>query len=176
MSHQPYIISDYLQSALNPDSVKLFMKTAPSFVQQFNFEAIAFRGMSGALLAPILAYKTGKTLLMVRKPKQEDAPQHMDHSMYRVEGDRATKRYLILDDFMCSGNTIWSIVQEIRGWAPDARCIGVLFYADLLARGIPLSLRTHFPTCPADCEDYMLGLDRGETNLNEEELCKIIPL
>ena len=176
MSHQPCIISDYLRSALNPDSVKLFMKTAPSFVQQFNFEAIAFRGMSGALLAPILAYKTGKTLLMVRKPKTLDDGRNQDHSNFRVEGDRATKRYLILDDFMCSGNTIWSIIREIRFWAPEARCIGALFYSELLNFGRPLQLRTHFPTCPADCEDYMLGLNRGETNLSEEELCKMISL
>ena len=176
MSHQPYIISDYLRSALNPDSIKLFMETAPSFVQRFDFEAIAFRGMSGALLAPLLAYHTHKSLLMVRKPKHTDNGHEHDHSNFRVEGDRATKRYLILDDFMCSGNTIWSIVREIRSWAPEARCIGALFYSGPLNFGRPLQLRTHFPTCPADCEDYMLGLNRGETNLSEEELCKVIPL
>ena len=176
MSHQPYIISDYLRSALNPESVRVFMQAAVPFVKQYDFEAIAFRGMSGALLAPILAYQTHKTLLMVRKPKRHEAEKHMDHSHFRCEGDVATKRYLILDDFMCSGNTIWSIVREVRVWAPEARCIGALFYSELLNFGRPLQLRTHFPTCPADCEDYMLGLNRGETNLSEEELCKVIPL
>jgi hypoxanthine phosphoribosyltransferase len=43
-----------------------------------------------------------------------------------VEGDRATLRYIIVDDVIASGKTVQEIHKEIDKFAPQAKCIGVL--------------------------------------------------
>jgi adenine/guanine phosphoribosyltransferase-like PRPP-binding protein len=139
MSHELVIHSDYLDTALHPAKVKKFVNAAVKFLKPMDFDAIAFRGMSGALLAPLLAYKLHKTVIMVRKPKCTDE-DCQDHSRYRVEGDINAKRYLILDDFMCSGRTINVIVKEVSKFAPDAKCIGTLFYQEFMKYGGKLEI------------------------------------
>jgi adenine/guanine phosphoribosyltransferase-like PRPP-binding protein len=141
--HRPQIYSDYLRSAFYRENVDNFLKAASRLVKRYDFEAFAFCGMSGALVTPLLAYKTKKTLIMVRKPKVRD-PEHMDdtwdHSYLRVEGDKAAKRYLIVDDFVALGVTQKRIVEQISIFAPEARCIGSLLYFHFMSNGTPLKI------------------------------------
>lgn len=72
------------------------------------FDAIAFRGLSGALIAPLVAVRMKKHFLAVRKPSEKN------HSTMKVEGDFDAQRYIILDDFIDSGETIKEIITEIN--------------------------------------------------------------
>jgi len=83
------------------------------------FDSIAFRSMSGALLAPPVAAILGKSLIMVRKEENS-------HSSHKVEGDIFAKTYIIVDDFTSSGKTARTIVEEIKIFAPQAKCLGLL--------------------------------------------------
>jgi orotate phosphoribosyltransferase-like protein len=93
-----------------------------------NFDSIAFRGVSGALVAPILAHKLKKHLISVRKNT------HDSHVMsnYKVEGNVASQSYIIVDDFICSGNTIKTIVNEVMEWQErygyEGKCYAVVCY------------------------------------------------
>src|ERR1700676_3614538 len=95
MPHEPCIRSDYLGEVFNPKKLKAFLKLAVPLVKKYDFQSFAFRGISGALIAPLLAHKTEKTLIVVRKPK----PDESSHSGYPVEGDLNAQRYIIVDDF-----------------------------------------------------------------------------
>lgn len=93
-----------------------------------DFDAIAFRGLSGALVAPIVAREMKKTLLCVRREIGETG-----HSVHGVEGDLAARRYVILDDFVSSGTTVRKIIQAVRKEFLDACrpvpvCIGICEY------------------------------------------------
>jgi len=85
------------------------------------FDAIAFRGLSGALLAPIVALQMGKTLIAVRKGEST-------HSSRDVEGDYGARRYVIIDDIVSSGDTVRAIIADIKTENPEAYCIGVYQY------------------------------------------------
>lgn len=87
------------------------------------FDAIAFRGMSGATIAPSVALALNKSLIMVRKPKDGS------HSDMRVEGDRTARTYVIIDDFQSTGETVRAIVEDVHNWSPDMLCIGAAFVA-----------------------------------------------
>ena len=142
--HQPDIHSSYLHPVLSHSLVttKNVNKIA-KLLKRYDFDGIAFRGMSGALVAPLLAFVCKKSLLMVRKPKTEE----MSHADYPVEGDANVKRYIIIDDFMSSGNTCRTIVKQVNVFAPTAICIGVLFYNDPIKYGSAAkieSLYRHF--------------------------------
>jgi adenine/guanine phosphoribosyltransferase-like PRPP-binding protein len=98
---------------------------AQQVLQEYDFDTIAFRGMSGAFLGPSIATAMEKQMILVRKPEDKT------HSKMRVEGNRAANRYVIVDDFIASGDTKRAIIDAISTWAPDANFVGLLEVHDL---------------------------------------------
>lgn len=107
--------------ALTPDSLRRVLPNIIRVLSYYSFDAIAFRGLSGSLVAPIVAHMMDKTLLAVRKGEQ-------CHSVHMVEGDHNARRYVILDDFISSGTTVREILKWVGREIPHARCIGALEY------------------------------------------------
>jgi hypothetical protein len=90
------------------------------------FDAIAFRGMSGALVAPIVGYLLGKPVVLVRRGENS-------HSKYLVEGLHEVNRYIIIDDLISSGTTINTILQMMRNrheseFLTPHECVGIFLY------------------------------------------------
>jgi orotate phosphoribosyltransferase len=112
--------SDYLSVYLNHPTFTSSIKKAKTFIPKIEFDSFAFRGMSGALLAPILAIKCKKHLIMIRKSIEGS------HSNSMVEGYIKTKKFIIIDDFIESGNTVNTIIAEVKRFAPNAKCSGIL--------------------------------------------------
>ena len=86
-------------------------------------DSLAFCGMSGALVAPILANMICKELIMVRIPGTPRC-----HSRLPVEGYSGSKRYVLVDDLISGGRTCARIINGVRLFAPKAELIGVLLY------------------------------------------------
>lgn len=87
------------------------------------FDAIAFRGMSGALIAPCIADALGKEIICVRNPSTQS------HSDYRVEGLETTCKYIIVDDFVCVGVTVESIAEDVKQFLNEnSELVGVYLY------------------------------------------------
>lgn len=91
------------------------------------FDAIAFSGMSGAVMAPTLAYLLDKQLIIVRK----DAELANSHSSSMVEyaGYPLKDRVIIVDDFVSSGATVLRIMEKIRDANLRATFVAVYCYA-----------------------------------------------
>jgi hypothetical protein len=120
-SHTPnFDHAGYMRAVVITDNLRQNVKNCVRALRKMEFDAIAFRGMSGALLAPAVALSMKKNLLMVRKPADDS------HSMMMVEGDKAARRYVIIDDLISTGATVRTIFKEIREFAPQAECIGCL--------------------------------------------------
>jgi adenine/guanine phosphoribosyltransferase-like PRPP-binding protein len=118
--------ASHLLPMLNPARAKHTVRQVIRMVRALNlkFDAIACRGVSGLLIAPIVAMRLNKTIIVVRKGEQT-------HSMQAVEGDHGAKRYLILDDFIDGGDTVRAIVQSIYDVNKKARCAGFIAYRRL---------------------------------------------
>jgi len=97
---------------------------ALEILRRYDFDAVAFSGYSGCLIASLLARDLGKSLLLVRKPRIEEGDTH---SCYTVEGDYEAQSYVIVDDLAASGATVRrihsSIVSDV---GPHVICLGVL--------------------------------------------------
>ena len=120
MKHIPkYDEVFHFRVALHPEKVRELIPDVKRILKGVKFEAIAFRGNSGALIAPIVALHLKKTLIMVRKTTEGT------HSYKMVEGDWAAKRYIIVDDCIDTGKTARVIQREIKTWS-SAECLGVL--------------------------------------------------
>lgn len=89
------------------------------------FDAIAWTGNSGAMVAPVVAYLLGKHQLPIRKPGQ---PSHVSARVDWPSGE--VGRYIIIDDFIASGGTILYIVNTLTRVIHGV-CVGVLQYTPL---------------------------------------------
>jgi orotate phosphoribosyltransferase len=103
------IHSCYLEQCFNLQDVRKMVRTLAIRLKPHrkNFDAIACQGWSGALIAPILALRLNKPMIVVRKPGENP------HSTYKVEGYLQSTRYVIVDDFVRTGNTVRRIMSEI---------------------------------------------------------------
>ena len=86
------------------------------------FDAIVMSGYSMALIAPCIADALHKPLILVRKEEEDCA------SSYRVEGT-VCKRYIIIDDLVCSGETLKRIQRKIGDhFYSGAKLVGLYLY------------------------------------------------
>lgn len=132
--HKPSIDSaEYLYRALDPLQIEETIARARIALEGVDFDAIAFTGLSGALIAPIIAREMRKTMLAVRKLTCDD--DFHCHSSRKVEGDIAARRYVIIDDIVSTGATIGNIISAVKAAqlnsSPShvpAECVGVFEY------------------------------------------------
>jgi adenine/guanine phosphoribosyltransferase-like PRPP-binding protein len=96
-----------------------------------SFDAIAVSGYSMALIAPIVAYRLHKPVVLVRKEG------HKTHSGWIVEsaapGPKTSLasgwKYIVIDDMIDSGETLEYIISQIKkSEGEDCVCVGVYLY------------------------------------------------
>jgi orotate phosphoribosyltransferase-like protein len=112
------INTSYLHHTQEAQQLKgLIDEIAPKIVKlraKLKFDTMAFRGFSGASVAYPLSYVTGIPVLLVRKT---DTNGHLidDSHGFVLESDRNIdiNKYIIIDDFIFSGNTCREIVKTI---------------------------------------------------------------
>ena len=104
--------TSYLVDGLNIEKRREAMEWAEAMLRTIDrgqkFDAIAFSGMSGALVGPSLADRLNKKILVVRKEADVSSNQH---NAYFVEGYRGPGRYIFVDDLIATGST-WKYVRR----------------------------------------------------------------
>jgi adenine/guanine phosphoribosyltransferase-like PRPP-binding protein len=85
------------------------------------FDSIACCGISGLMVVPQIAELLDKHIVIIRK-KDESR-----YSNFLIEGVTPF-RYIIIDDLICSGNTLKWINNSIYEENPKARCVGLYCY------------------------------------------------
>ena len=82
-----------------------------------SYDAIACCGTSGLMVVPQIAELLKKNIIVVRKDLK-------GYSKFYVEGPN-TKKYIIIDDLICSGDTVKHIIRSIKKETSISKCIGV---------------------------------------------------
>lgn len=117
--------ASWLHSILRPGGLSSEVDKAADGLSALNFDAIAFTGLSGALLASAVALRMKKLLYCVRKYGENR------HSTHEVEGPIGILRYIIIDDFIQTGATIRRIISQVRQHSDNqARLVGIWLYRD----------------------------------------------
>ena len=121
------IQSSYLHEAFDPNKLRVLITRVSVLLKagDIDYDAIAFRGTSGAALAFPLSVRLRKPLIHVRKC--------LGHTRMIVEGDYGAKRYIIVDDFMDTGRTLRTIKKRIneaysRSRLDEPTCVAVVLY------------------------------------------------
>lgn len=102
-------------------------------------DAIAVRGISGAAVGFAVAARVGLPVILVRKDGDDShsGAGIVESQGHILVGDDAILRYVIIDDFIESGDTIIKTVRAIVEYAAmhsatcyDTECVGVILYSD----------------------------------------------
>lgn len=122
------IASGHFDKVLSGARLKTVIDDCVNILRPIEFDTLAFIGLSGATVAPTLAYLMGKELLMVRKQGGKDG----SNSSRWVEGNFAAERIVIVDDLTSSGRTMSQVVHAIRSLqkdvSPNVQIVGVLLH------------------------------------------------
>lgn len=114
-------LSNYhVYGSFDKDKRKTIVAKVIRELRHIDFDALAVRGVSGLIMAPIVAYLLNKHVIVVRKPKSEEH----SHADMLVESPITTGKYVIFDDFVASGNTASEIHKQIKIACPDLVCVG----------------------------------------------------
>jgi orotate phosphoribosyltransferase len=103
--------SSYLYTALVPKratkAVKIISQIIDKTITRSSFDAVAFMGMSGSLIAPSLCRVLKKDMIMVRKDNDDS------NSGMKAEGALEAEKIIIVDDFVCCGITISKLLSKL---------------------------------------------------------------
>jgi adenine/guanine phosphoribosyltransferase-like PRPP-binding protein len=119
------IETEYLGRVYGKNFLKLVPKavsTLKAFRKKHPFDAIAFTGSSGAALAFPLSYFLKVPLIHVRKKDK-------NHYGGSIEGTISSRKYIIVDDFIESGTTVYKIINTIKKeYSHPAEIVGICLY------------------------------------------------
>lgn len=121
--------TDYLGSVYEVDRFTKLIARVSQQIEKLRktlpFDALAFTGTSGSAVAYPISAQLKIPLICVRKTEDNN------HYFQAIEGCVGAKRYLIIDDFIESGETVRRIIRTIREDAcmgEQAEAVGVFLY------------------------------------------------
>jgi hypothetical protein len=126
--------SPYLNDILDNVRLKKIISHLTKIIERKvgldNFDAIMYRGMSGAGVATTIGYLLDKPLIMVRKETKSC------HSHALIEGAIKANRVIIIDDCISTGNTLATMVRDFfdyckkEEYETSLKVVAVLLYND----------------------------------------------
>lgn len=113
-SHTCHVLNHKIRNKIIIKAVCDLRKIANSF------DSIACCGVSGLMVVPQIAELLNKHIIVVRKGEK-------CYSEFRTEGV-APFQYIILDDLICSGNTVKHIKKTLKNEYGRSQCVGIYCY------------------------------------------------
>jgi orotate phosphoribosyltransferase len=155
------IPASHLEVCFCPKTLNLVVGRLYSLIKEtrLDFDYIAFTGLSGSMVAPILCLKLNKLPIYIRKTTEER------HSSNIIEAfQKGPFNYIIIDDFIATGTTIRKILDAITISECGGNCVGIFLYHDDFGTS-----RTHnVQVYRASCRD-LLDFTRHFYSLIEDD-------
>jgi adenine/guanine phosphoribosyltransferase-like PRPP-binding protein len=120
----------YFDEVLDSQKRKNQVQKAIEILSLFEFSHIVVRGISGITMGSVLAYALNKHLIVLRKTKKDSHTDTLvEDPHYENENWSNQFKYLIVDDFVCSGETVTAILEDMKNHTDgEAECIGFWGY------------------------------------------------
>jgi len=122
--------TDYSSLALTPrrfrELIRIVSAQIPEIMEYTGAEAVAVRGTSGYSMAFAMRMMSDIPFIIARKSGE---CSHGDQfSMFNNGGSLRVRRYIVLDDLICTGATVEALARDL---APAA-CVGILEYGRMM--------------------------------------------
>ena len=116
--------SGYQRHIFNGAQFKARVEAVSQRVRELNPDFVACRGLSGISVASAVSYVTGTPMAVVRKPGENPHSEGLVNGPYGMKG-----RYVIIDDFISSGDTVDDIMEAVDSDSKENKCIGIILYS-----------------------------------------------
>lgn len=103
--------SSYIRTGFDKAHIKRVVSSFSNILRDNvfgEFDGIVCRGTSGLIIAPLLAYEFDKKLLVTRKRGDNS------HANAVIEGAADIEKFIIVDDFVSTGNTLKAILNSFE--------------------------------------------------------------
>lgn len=114
--------SGYLEGVFVKAKRDKIIELAVKQLKDVDFDTIAVRGVSGTTIGSILAHVMNKELAVVRKTTTDS------HADVLVESPKIVSKYVFVDDFVDSGETLCYAWAALKGTFPSAQCVFIYEY------------------------------------------------
>lgn len=127
---------DVLDPACHKLAIAYVLTTLHHHYRDAQLDSIACRGKSGMLVAAPVSAITGIQLSIVQYRDSSERNVGAHSNVWSVMGVQAPTNYVIVDDFISSGNTIAEITRALQEQAhkqfvrPMPACKGVILYRE----------------------------------------------
>jgi len=118
-------MATYFRCALNRDMRHVVVNEAVNRLKKVEFDYLAVRGCSGLIMGGLLSHLLDKEVIIVRK---EGEQSHAFSPVSVPSNLRENGKYIILDDFVASGNTLKEIVKVVSDRFPAMKLAGLYCY------------------------------------------------
>lgn len=88
-------------------------------------DIIVGTGLSGTLPLVAVSIKSEIPIAVIRKPGETN---HCCDNIEMSNIDIGIRSYVIIDDFIDTGETIETIINKMSGLTPEAKCCGIVLY------------------------------------------------
>lgn len=141
-------MADYFKSAFRAEDRDSVISRALRALAPIEFDAVAVRGMSGAMIGPVIAHEMHKDLILVRKQGDE---AHSRGSYCHHLSD--IENYVIVDDFITTGHTLKEIIKCVSNLRPKAKIAGFYgydagFQRELFEGSVNVESHARYTGCP----------------------------
>lgn len=99
------VAAGYFDQAI--DDIGQLLEDAREVLEDIEFDTLVATGLSGTVVAPILAHELGVNFFIVRKPDDLST-----HSYKRAVG-HIGRRWVFLDDFIDTGRTLTRVRKQV---------------------------------------------------------------
>lgn len=130
MNHAKYLSGVYVKQLRN---ILIPMICTQLRKHKNQFDSIVASGNSMMGIAPIIATKLDKQLITIRKPHE------ISHSTVRVEHYQYPHKYIVIDDFISSGQTMNYVINQMSEYT-NGQLYGIYLYrsyCDALLKKLP---------------------------------------
>lgn len=122
MSNVNYVApSHYLRDVMDwskrKDIINVTVRRLRYYKNKKLFDTVVLRGLSGLMIGPEVCSRLNVPMIVVRKSDMTHGNRNLEVSKYTEDGFR----YLILDDFICTGTTVKEIVSAVNKSFPNAK-------------------------------------------------------
>ena len=121
-------VASHLESLFDTQKRKAVITRIAEALSSIAFDAVAVCGASGMLISGSVCDLLDKELILVRKNETRYSKFRVEFQCWNDTGWPSSGKFIILDDLICSGDTLKYMLSSIKHDCPQLELVGAYMW------------------------------------------------